>query len=63
MKDLFDNNDSHVRDAFAAFAMQGLLSSVEIETLNDHDNMLFIAETAFDLADLMMGIRRETTRH
>lgn len=52
-----------MRCAFAAFALQGLLTGAEHEFLDDHEVKRFIAETAFDLADMMIGVRNATTRH
>ena len=59
---MFDNDDQ-LRCAFAAFALQGLMSSVDPEVLENEHNRRFIAETCFDMADMMMGVRSVTTRH
>jgi hypothetical protein len=55
--------DDDMRSMFAAFALQGLMSSIDLEMLESADNRLFLAETAYDMADAMIGIRNETTRH
>jgi len=56
-------SDDEMRCAFAAFALQGLLTGAEHEFLDDYEVKKFIAETAFDLADMMMGVRNATARH
>lgn len=55
--------DDDMRCLFAAFAMQGLMSTVDVEILESEHNRRFLAETAFDMADSMIGVRNETTRH
>lgn len=55
--------DDELRSVFAAFALQGLMSNVDPEVLESAHNRRFIAEAAFDMADAMMGIKNETTRH
>lgn len=55
--------DDEIRCTFAAFALQGLLTGAEHEFLDDYEVKKFIAETAFELADMMMGVRNATTRH
>lgn len=52
-----------MRCAFAAFALQGLLTGAEHEFLDDYETKKFIAETAFEFADMMIGVRNATTRH
>jgi hypothetical protein len=52
-----------MRCAFAAFALQGIMASVEWEVLDSEHNRRFIAEAAFDMADMMMGVRNESVRH
>jgi hypothetical protein len=59
---MFDTEEQ-MRCAFAAFALQGLMSSVDPEVLESEHNLRFIAEAAFDMADMMMGVRGATTRH
>lgn len=59
---MFDNEEQ-MRCAFAAFALQGLMSSIDIEILESEHNRRFIADTAFDMADMMMGVRSATIRH
>lgn len=59
---LFDQEDQ-LRCAFAAFALQGLMSNVDPEALDNEHNRRFIAETCFEMADMMMGVRSATTRH
>lgn len=59
---MFDTEEQ-MRCAFAAFALQGLMSSIDIEILESEHNRRFIADTAFDMADMMMGVRSATTRH
>lgn len=59
---MFDTEDQ-MRCAFAAFALQGLMSSVDIEILESEHNRRFIAEAAFDMADMMMGVRNASVRH
>ena len=39
------------------------MSSVDPEVLESEHNLRFIAEAAFDMADMMMGVRGATTRH
>lgn len=41
----------------------GLMSSVDIEILESEHNRRFIAEAAFDMADMMMGVRNASVRH
>jgi hypothetical protein len=55
--------NDEMRCMFAAFALQGLMSGVDPEILDSDHNRKFIAETAFDMADAMMGVRNATTRH
>ena len=59
---MFDN-DEQLRCAFAAFALQGLMSAIDPETLDNEHNRKFIAEAAFDMADAMMGVRNASIRH
>jgi hypothetical protein len=59
---MFDTEDQ-MRCAFAAFALQGLMSSIDPEVLDSEHNRRFIAEAAFDMADMMMGVRSATLRH
>lgn len=59
---MFDTEEQ-MRCAFAAFALQGLMSSVDPEVLESEHNRRFIAEAAFDMADMMMGVRSATIRH
>lgn len=59
---MFDNEEQ-MRCAFAAFALQGLISNVEPDMLEDEHTRRFIADTCFEMADMMMGVRSETTRH
>ena len=59
---MFDTEDQ-MRCAFAAFALQGLMSSIDPEILDSEHNRKFLAETAFEMADAMMGVRSATTRH
>ena len=59
---MFDTEEQ-MRCAFAAFALQGLMSSIDPEVLDSEHNRRFIAEAAFDMADMMMGVRGATTRH
>jgi hypothetical protein len=59
---MFDTEDQ-LRCAFAAFALQGLMSTVDPEALESEHNRRFIAETAFEMADSMMGVRNATFRH
>jgi hypothetical protein len=55
--------DDEMRSMFAAFALQGLMSSVDPEVLESEHNRRFIAEAAFDMADMMMGVKNATARH
>lgn len=60
---MFDTEEQ-MRCAFAAFALQGIMSSIDQwEILENENNRRFIAETAFDMADMMMGVRNESVRH
>lgn len=59
---MFDTEEQ-MRCAFAAFALQGLLSAVDPEMLEDEFHRKFLAEAAFDMADMMMGVRSATIRH
>jgi len=52
-----------MRCMFAAFALQGLMAGIDPEILESDQNRKFVAETAFDMADAMMGVRNATTRH
>ena len=55
--------DDEMRCMFAAFALQGLMSNVDLEVLESEHNRRFIADTAFDMADMMMGVKNATARH
>ena len=55
--------DDQMRCAFAAFALQGIMANINLETLDSESNLRFIAESAFDIADMMMGVRNATNRH
>jgi len=55
--------NDEMRCMFAAFALQGLMSSVDPEILDSEPNRRFIAEAAFDMADMMMGVKNVTARH
>ena len=59
---MFDNDDQ-LRCAFAAFALQGIMSNVDPESLESDSQLRFIAEACFDVADIMMGVRNATARH
>ena len=63
MKEFKADTDDQMRCAFAAFAMQGLLTCVAPETLDDFETKEFLVDTSWELADMMMGRRRETVRH
>jgi hypothetical protein len=39
------------------------MTSVDPEVLENEHNRRFIAETCFEMADMMMGVRSATTRH
>ena len=58
---LFDTEEQ-MRCAFAAFALQGLMSGIDIESLEDEHTRRFLAEAAFDMADCMMGVRNASIR-
>jgi hypothetical protein len=55
--------NDEMRCMFAAFALQGLMSSVDPEILESEHNRRFIAEAAFDMADMMLGVKNATARH
>ena len=55
--------NDEMRSMFAAFALQGLMSSVDPEILESEHNRRFIAEAAFDMADMMLGVKNATARH
>ena len=55
--------NDEMRSMFAAFALQGLMASVDPEVLESEHNRRFIAEAAFDMADMMMGVKNATSRH
>ena len=55
--------NDEMRCMFVAFALQGLMSSVDPEVLESEHNRRFIAEAAFDMADMMMGVKNATARH
>lgn len=59
---LFDTDDQ-LRCAFAAFALQGIMSGIDPEYLENEHHRKFIAEACFDMADMMLGVRNATTRH
>lgn len=59
---MFDTEEQ-MRCAFAAFALQGIVSTIEYEVLENEHNRRFIAQAAFDMADMMMGVRNESVRH
>ena len=62
MSEMFETEDQ-MRCAFAAFALQGIMANVDLESLDSDENLRFIADTAFELADMMMGVRNATKRH
>jgi hypothetical protein len=62
MSEMFETDDQ-MRCAFAAFALQGIMANVDLEILESDANLRFIAESAFDIADMMMGVRNATKRH
>ena len=45
---MIDSNSDEMRCMFAAFALQGLMSSIDPEILENQHNRRFIAEAAFD---------------
>jgi hypothetical protein len=55
--------NDEMRCMFAAFALQGLMSNVDPEVLESEHNRRFIAESAFDMADMMMGVKNASARH
>jgi len=59
---IFDTEDQ-LRCAFAAFALQGIISNIDPECLESEHQRKFIAECCFDIADAMIGVRNATTRH
>lgn len=59
---MFDTEEQ-MRCAFAAFALQGLMAAIDPEVLDSEHHRRFIAETAFEMADAMMGVRSATFRH
>lgn len=59
---MFDNEEQ-LRCAFAAFTLQGLMANIDPEILENEHNRRFLAETCFEMADTMMGVRSATTRH
>jgi hypothetical protein len=59
---LFDSEDQ-LRCAFAAFALQGIMSGIDPEYLESEHHRKFIAEACFDMADMMIGVRNASTRH
>lgn len=63
MKEFKPETDDQIRCAFAAFALQGLLTCVDPDTLRDIDTKEFLIETSWELAEMMMGQRNATTRH
>ena len=62
MNEMFESDDQ-MRCAFAAFALQGIMSNIDIEILESDATLKFIAQSAFDIADMMMGVRDATKRH
>ena len=62
MNEMFETDDQ-MRCAFAAFALQGIMANVDLASLASDENLKFIAESAFDIADMMMGVRDVTKRH
>ena len=62
MSEMFETDDQ-MRCAFAAFALQGIMANVDLEILESDANLRFIAESAVDIADMMMGVRNATKRH
>lgn len=63
MKEFKVDSDDQMRSAFAAFAMQGLLSCIDPDFLDDAETKKFLVETSWELAEMMMGQRNATTRH
>lgn len=59
----YDDAGDELRCVFAAFALQGMMANVDAETLENEHQRRFIAKTCFEIADMMMGVRRESTRH
>jgi hypothetical protein len=59
---MFDTEDQ-MRCAFAAFALQGLITGMDIELLDDEHTRIMLSELAFEMADSMMGVRNASVRH
>lgn len=59
---LFDTEEQ-LRCAFAAFALQGIMSGIDPEYLENQEHRRFIAEACFDMADMMLGVRNASIRH
>jgi hypothetical protein len=63
MKEFKADTDDQMRSAFAAFALQGLLTCVDPDFLDDPESKRFLVETSWELAEMMMGQRNAATRH
>ena len=59
---LFDSEEQ-LRCAFAAFALQGLMSNIDAECLESEHQRRFIAESCFEIADMMIGVKNAHKRH
>ena len=59
---LFDSEEQ-LRCAFAAFALQGLMSNIDPECLESEHQRRFIAESRFEIADMMIGVKNAHKRH
>ena len=59
---IFDNEEQ-LRCAFAAFALQGVMSNTNIETLESETERRFIAMTCWQIADMMLGLKDVRTEH
>ena len=56
------DTEEQMRCAFAASALTGLMSSIDLEVLDSEHNRRFIAEAAFNMANMMMEVRGASTR-
>ena len=63
MKEFNAETDDQIRCAFAAFALQGLLTVIDPDFLDDDETKKFLVKTSWELAEMMMGQRNASTRH
>jgi hypothetical protein len=55
--------NDEMRHVFAIVAFHSLFQKAEDDVFKDEKQMRFMCEAAYDIADMMLGVANDTTRH